>query len=264
MKLRKTRKAPKRYDDYEWEEEDQEEVRATIPSPKARARPTFRLQPDNPPYNPNLSPASFPTLDFDVPCKANSTAVRPSHGTSPKSLVINTNIRNQIEWLRNRQLEAQKPERPSIPIPPPYEIPPGFEPGSIYGTSFRTEAQSNRAETIWPQDHLRSDVYLRNMEILERMANMTDDDWNILEMMTSDEEASSRAQSSQLSKVRHAKLRECFLCANIPVCTDRHAYTNSSRLCILGRTLGRPPTGFASYTVRDLRNYHRSNSTVTS
>lgn len=206
MKLRKTRKAPKRYDDYGWEEENHEEALPTTPSPKARARPTFCLQPDNPPYNPNLSPASFPTLDYDVPCKASPTAVIPSQGTSPTSLVVNTNIRNQIEWLRNRQLEEQNPERARIPIPPPYEIPPGTELGSMYDTSFRVEAQSNRAEMVWRQDHLRSDVYLRNMEILERMADMTDDDWNILEMMTSDEEDSSRAQSIQLSKVRHAKL----------------------------------------------------------
>ena len=206
MKLRKTRKAPKRYDDYEWEEENHEEALPTTPTPKAWARPTFRLQQHNPPYNPNLSPASFPTLDYDVSCKASPTAVIPSQGISPNSLVVNTNIRNQIEWLRNRQLEEQNPERERIQIHPPYEIPPGTELGSISGTLLRMEAHGQSAEMVWRQDHLRSDVYLRNMEILERMADMTDDDWNILEMMTSDEEDSSRAQSIQLSKVRNAKL----------------------------------------------------------
>lgn len=205
MKLRKARKAPKRFDDYGWEEDHK--VRSTTPSPKTRARPATRMQPHNPLYNPNIGPAAFPTLDHGVSRKANSTAVGSSHAKSPKSLVLNTKIRSQIDWLRKYQLEAQKVERARIPVPPPYKTPADIQPGSMYDNLFRLTAQRKTAEIIYHQNHPGSDVYVRNMGILKRMAKRTADDWNILEMITSDEEELSPVSWSPLSKVRQTRFK---------------------------------------------------------
>lgn len=210
MKLRKARKAPKRFDDYEWEQEEEDrELRATATSPKARVRSAIHNRPHNLPYNPNLHPAAFPTLEYGTSRKVNSMAAGSPHA---KSLVLNGKIESLIEWLRSNKIKAEKAQPAMIPTPPLYTTPPGIQPGSMYDKLCRMTAQRKTAEIIFYQNQPESDVYVRNMEILDRMAKKTADDWNIQEMITSDEEDSSPVTSSQLKKVRHTQGFRALLC----------------------------------------------------
>lgn len=222
MKLRKARKAPKRFDDYEWEQEEEDrELRATATSPKARPRSAIRNRRHNLPSNPSLPPAAFPSLESDVARKANFMAARSPHAKSlesdvarkanfmaegsphAQSLVINTKIQSHIEWLKNNKIKSVKAERARIPIPPPYTTPSSIQPGSMYDKLGQMRTERETAEMIHYQNQLNDERFARNMEILDRMARRTSDDWNIREMMTSDEEESSPVISSQSQKVRH-------------------------------------------------------------
>ena len=230
MKLRKARKAPKRFDDYEWEqEEENRELRATATLPKARPRSAIRNRSHNLPFNPDLPPAAFPSLESDVARKANSMAARSPHA---KSLVINTKIQSHIEWLKNNKIKAEKAERARIPIPPPYTTPPSIQPGSMYDKLGQMRTERETAETIHYHNQRYSEMYARNMEILDRMGRRTSDDWNIREMMTSDEEESSPVISSQLQKVRHTMFRSSSLslivCQPAPTSTSTPKATASA------------------------------------
>jgi hypothetical protein len=198
MKLRKARKAPKRYDDYEWEEEDYDLVCATTRAIKAHSQQAIRIQPSIPAYNPNLRPAAFPTLDYRVPPQGSHTSV------GPQPVLLNTKARSQINRFRNYQREGQKTPKPKLSVPPLYETPPDIQIGSMHDCLMRITAQRLQAEINWEYSGHGSEVFARNVEILERMAKRTDDDWNIVEMMTSDEEDTSTVNSDEPSMVVNA------------------------------------------------------------
>lgn len=266
MKLRKARKAPKRFDDYEWEEEEEDhEARVTTTSPKPRAYSAMHLRPHTLPYNPNLPPAAFPTLEYGVPREANSVATE-SESPHAKSLVLNTKIQSHIKWLRNNKTIGQKVEPAKIPVPPSYTTPLDVQPDSMYDKLSRMTAQRETAEIIYHQQQRGNEVYARNMEILDRMAKRTDDDWNIQEMMTSDEEDASPVTCNQTKEVRHTRFQLSSLSANtMSVYVGTHTDTHwNSFCCILGYTLDYTPTRFSSHNVRDLRKYHGSDATATS
>jgi hypothetical protein len=197
MKLRKERKAPQRFD-----EEDHDQGYATYPTLTTSARPSIRVRPHNAAYDPNLRPATFPTLEYGVPMEADPNSVRSSNRTSSKSLVLNTKILSQIERFKNAQQDSQK-NHAKIVIPPLYETPPGIEVGSIHDRLLKMKTQRIQAEINWNYNGPGSEVYARNMDILDRMAKRTDDGWNIAEMMTSDEEDPPPVKATQ-PKVRHA------------------------------------------------------------
>lgn len=261
MKLRNARKAPKRFDDYEWErEEEGRELCTTITVPKARGRSAIHTL-HTLPFNPNLPPAAFPTLEYGNSGKVTSMAAGSPHA---KSLVLNTKIQLHIEWLRNNKIKVERAERARIPIPPPYTTPPDIQPGSLYDNLCRVKAQRETAEIIYHQNQAQSDVYIRNMEILGRMARRTSDDWNIQEMITSDEEEPSPVIPSELKEVRQTQGSRT-LPSRIPVCANKHVDIHSYRFCcILGQTLGRPPVRLGPHIARDSRNYHRRDATATS
>ena len=54
----------------------------------------------------------------------------------------------------------------------------------------------------WLPNHAERELYLRNLQTLQRMDERTDEDWLMAEMMTSDEEASSPVVNSGWSQVR--------------------------------------------------------------
>lgn len=265
MKLRKARKAPKRFDDYAWEQEEEDrELSATITLPKARACSAIHTQPHTLPFNPNLPPAAFPTLEYSTSRKEASMAAGSPHA---KSLVLNTKIQSHIEWLRNNKIKAERAESAKIPIPPPYTAPPDIQSDSMYDDLCRIKAQRETAEIIYHQNLAGSDIYARNMEILDRMARRTSDDWNIQEMTTSDEEESSPVISGQLKKVKHTcKGSKLISFANhVPVSADKHVDKhvdthNHGFCCTLGQTLGGPPNRPGSYLVRDIRIHHCSDA----
>ena len=219
MKLRKARKAPKRFDDYEWEEEEEDrEIGAPTTSPKVRG-PVTRLRPHTLPYNPNLPPAAFPTLEYGVSRKSSSTMAAES--PHAESLVVNSEIGRHIEWLRNYKKKAQKVEQARIPIPAPFTTPLNIQPDSMYDLLFKITAQRKTAEINYHQNHPGSDVYVRNIETLDKMAKRTADDWNIHEMINSDGEDSSPVICSKMKKVRCTKFKSfpCLLIICQPALT---------------------------------------------
>ena len=250
MKLRKARRAPKRFDDYAWEEEEEDcELSGTITLPKTRGRSAIHSQPRSLPFNPNLPPAAFPTLEYGTSRKEASMAAGSPHA---KSLVLNTKIQSHIEWLRNNKIKAKRAESAKIPIPPPYTTSPDIQSDSMYDNLGRIKAQRETAEIIYHQNLAGSDIYARNMEVLNRMARRTSDDWNIREMISSDEEESSPVISDQLKKVkRTCKVSKLIPFANHPpVSTNKHIDTPSyGWCCTLGQNLGRPPVRLGSYIV---------------
>ena len=142
MKLRKVRKAPKRYDDFDWHAEDHGEDDATTPSPHALARPASRLRPCNLPFNPNLPPAAFPTLDVNSPRKANPPTVASPPAPDPTFLVWNTTkVRGPIDWVGDSSPELQQGSQATKPTPPPYQTPRDIEPGSMYDILCRMRTQ---------------------------------------------------------------------------------------------------------------------------
>lgn len=249
MELRRARKAPKRFDDYEWEQEEDRELNATNTLPRTRARSAIHTQPHNLPFNPNLPPAAFPTLEYGMPRKAAAMAAGSQHA---KSLVLNTKIQSHLEWLRNNKIKADRAERAKIPIPPPYTTPPDIQPGLMYDDLHHVKAQRETAEIIHHENQVRSNILARNMEILDRMARRTSDDWNIQEMTTSDEEEPLPVISSQSKEVRQTnKVPELFASANYPpVPATKHIDTHDHGFCCaLGQTLGRASVRLGSHIV---------------
>lgn len=123
-------------------------------------------------------------------------AAGPPHG---KSLVLNTKIQRQIEWLRSNIVKAHEIEWARDPVPPSYTTPPDMQSDIADDNLSSMTARRTTAEILYHETQLRNDMYNRNMEILDRASKMTEEDWNTREMMTSDEDESP---PSQMKKVR--------------------------------------------------------------
>ncbi|KAL9017246.1 MAG: hypothetical protein Q9185_005411 [Variospora sp. 1 TL-2023] len=190
MGLRKSVKAPKRYED-EIAERGQ-----LLPSPPVNSHPPITTRPKayrGPviEYNPNLPPAAFPTLDPRQPTPA------PGY-----------------QQQMDRHIPSNPRRRNGNPTPsPPYRPPPSNFSHRDLNHSFplrKTSSQSSygimagigQASRSHHMDNgIGNPIWEGNMAIMEKLSKRTDEDWVMAEMETSDEGESS----SQQTKPKGAK-----------------------------------------------------------
>lgn len=252
MRLRKKRKTPKRYDDYRWEAEDRVEAHSTTPSPISRTRSPIGTRPSNLPFNPNLPPAAFPTLEYGVPRRADPIEIQPPCPADTTSLVINKKWRSQMNWLGYRRSQALKEGEARIPTSPHDETFPNVNLESMFDDSLGSTSPTKLTDSTWHSMVPDSEVYDRNMRILEKMAKRTDDDWNIVEMITSDDESLSPVKVRYASVAR-VSFVDVLVCKDTRTSTQNTSYTDD--LHSLGRTVNRPSTGLDLHIFGDQPKY---------
>ncbi|KAL8977886.1 MAG: hypothetical protein Q9177_006541, partial [Variospora cf. flavescens] len=184
MGLRKSVKAPKRYED-EIAERGQLQRSPPINShppittrPKAYRGPVIE-------YNPNLPPAAFPTLDPRQPTPA-----------------------PRYQQQMDRHIPSNPRRRNGNPTPsPPYRPPPSNFSDADLNHSFplrKTFSESSHGNMAGIGQASRSHhmdngignpIWEGNMAIMEKLSKRTDEDWVMAEMETSDEGESSSPQT---------------------------------------------------------------------
>ena len=211
MELRKKTKAPKRYDDVEFQRESQPNLKR--PPPKATLmRPAFQAKIIE--FNPDLPPAAFPTTDSWLPTKVLEDS---SHNSSCQNQNQNQN-QNQDQNEDQNQNQSLKPQK--ITCRPEFKTPQGAKkelivpqqptiplanikhdnesnmacPSSYIRQFFRTPTRSfeygqpEELEEGRRSNNPGNPVYESNMKIMENLSARTDEDWVVAELETSDEE----------------------------------------------------------------------------
>ncbi|KAL9594778.1 MAG: hypothetical protein Q9219_006837 [cf. Caloplaca sp. 3 TL-2023] len=162
MNLRKSRKAPRRYDD--------ELVELGSPN---RSSPRKR-SPPNAPFNANLPRAAFPTLSLGQ-LRACENSMRDNHVSA--------------EDYKSTQIPASPSPETSIERNIAEEI------HSLNLQRLKMASASRMARSVFDNGP-GNQIWESNMKRMEELGQMTDEDWSMKQMETSDEDESTQAKQN--------------------------------------------------------------------
>ena len=213
MNLRKTIKVRTFYDDKDYRDPHQDEVYRAPPKPAKK--PAYQGQVVE--YNPDLRPAVFPTIPIGqvvrepveevetrIDCESLPTSPIPleSRAQLTSSTDAPTDAANLLTLTsQNTSQPADQPEQPSQASRSAFDVSGmftsldhkewaqrlAFPPGRSPSPDRRTSASC-----------MDNPVFARNMGLMEKLSQRTDEEWVEAEMATSEEEEDDEARGRQV------------------------------------------------------------------
>lgn len=191
MRLRtpSERRTTQKYDDTDIHDHHQDEVLQRISTPQL-VNPRLQYRGLVTEFNPNLRPAAFPTIPLDQEIEDSEVRVEPG-------LPQPSPLTNQRHLLKNARNDERRPDS-SHPFDfAPFKDPEMFAATSIddrwsrdLGKNLRnSQLRTPSPKTLKKSNGPENRIYMQNMKILDRFRRRTEMDWNIAEMVTSEDEA---------------------------------------------------------------------------
>lgn len=190
MELRTQINAPRRY--------DEPAPRTGRDTPEELLRKRRIKHPETTPYrivkpieyNPDLPPAVFPTIESWLPRKVDTaTESSPSESLNiiPEGQSSQPGLRDRLDIASPKQMTLDTKSQQVINQS---SMSPSRRCSQRSHLAFSSESSDNApgAGEEVQSNGLDDSVYQSNMEILERMLNRTESDWDLADMETSSEE----------------------------------------------------------------------------